>query len=191
MDERLPPTRIRITRLQEAQLADLVAIDAACNAQLRDAGMPAELLTVRADADIARLTRTHDVYVAEADHVVAGCLAWRDEPPKIAHLEWLAVAPDFQRFGIATRLLREMGDRCDEAAIAHTVVRCPNKGLWGRSFFAALGFRVAGPDAPTDVAEWLSRRTAEAGGAEPGIEVQWRPTRQLGVKILPGVPLPR
>jgi N-acetylglutamate synthase-like GNAT family acetyltransferase len=190
MDERTPPTRIRITRLQEAQLADLVAIDAACAAMLLDAGMAAELLPPRAEPDIARMVRTHDVYVAEADHVVAGYLAWRDEPPKIAHLDWLAIGPEYQRFGIATRLLREMAERCGEAGIAHAVVRCPQKGLWAQAFFGTLGFRAVGGDAPAVVTEWLEQRDAQHGGREPGFNVLWRSTHNLGVKILPGVPLP-
>src|SRR5262249_40079475 len=81
IDERTPPARVRVTKLQEVQLRDLVQIDALTSAMYHDLGFDAAEVPQRSEKDLAALTRGHNVHVAEADHVPAGMLAWRDEAP--------------------------------------------------------------------------------------------------------------
>jgi N-acetylglutamate synthase-like GNAT family acetyltransferase len=190
-EERTPPTKIRITRLQEAQLLDLVRIDQAAAEAARDARIDESLVVARTDVQIASLHRDHDVYVAEADHEVAGYLAWRDEPPKIGVIAILGVGPAYQRFGVATRLLRELGERCAEAGISHVVARCPEKAPWARRFLDAMGFAALTDPLPKPLEEWRDRQKASDELAKPGEVALWRTTDKLGMKILPGVPLPK
>ena len=85
-EERTPPEKIRITGLQEAQLLDLQAIEARCAAMFYEVGLTDQQVTPRTDIEIARLTRNHDLMVAEADDRTAGYLAWADEAPGVAYL---------------------------------------------------------------------------------------------------------
>jgi len=78
-DDRIRPKRIRLSRLQESQVEALVQVEQACSAMYHDIGFDAAEVPVRTFADIAHLPRYHNVYVAEADHEVAGYVAWRDE----------------------------------------------------------------------------------------------------------------
>src|SRR5262245_35493426 len=96
-DDRTPPTRIRMTGLQEGQLAALVDLDAACSAMYYEAGFDAAEVPARSPADFAALGRSNSIKVAEADHVVAGFLAWHDEAPGVAYLADIQVHPDYQR----------------------------------------------------------------------------------------------
>jgi len=191
-EERIPPTRIRVTKLQEAQVSDLVRIERACAAMHYDVGFSEAQVVPRTSVQIAALHRSHDVYVAEADHIVAGYLAWRDEPPKIGCLYILNVAPEYQRFGVATRLLRELAERCQESAIRTVVARCWTKATWAHAFLVSLDFKALQPnEGPPQLAEWRERAEASNELAEPGQVVLWRPVANLGIKIIPGVPLPR
>src|SRR3954471_15748957 len=103
--DRTPPKRVRFTGLQEAQVPDLLKVEAQCAAMYHAIGFDAAEVPVRSAAELAALTRHHSVHVAEADHVPAGLMAWRDESPGIAYLADLEVHPDYQRFGIASELL--------------------------------------------------------------------------------------
>jgi N-acetylglutamate synthase-like GNAT family acetyltransferase len=190
-EERTPPAKIRITRLQEAQLLDLVRIDRDAAALHAEAGLDQDLFVAHTDVQIAALHRDHDVYVAEADHEVAGYLAWRDEPPKIGVIAILTVGSQFLRFGVGSRLLRELGERCADAGVAHVVARCPSKAPWARRFLDAMGFSPLADPLPPPLADWRERRRAAADLAVPGQIVMWRPVADLGMKILPGVPLPK
>jgi N-acetylglutamate synthase-like GNAT family acetyltransferase len=190
-EERTPPTRIRVTRLQEAQLSDLARIERACAEIHYEAGFNHAQIVPRTDAQIAQLYRTYDVYVAEADNIVAGYLGWRDEPPKVGCLYILNVAPEYQRFGVATRLLREMGERCQENAIRSVVARCWTQATWAHAFLASAGFKPLNKEgAPPPVAEWRERAESNNELVQPGQVVLWRAVAQLGMKIIPGVPLP-
>jgi amino-acid N-acetyltransferase len=192
MDEdRTPPAKIRITRLQEAQLLDLASIDSDAAALHAEEGIAPTLFEARTDVQIASLHHGHDVYVAEADHEVAGYLAWRDEPPKIGVIAVLNVGARFQRFGVGARLLRELGERCADAGVAHVVARCPSNAPWARRFLDAMGFSPLTDPLPAPLADWRDRHRTAGDLAAPGQTVMWRPIAELGVKILPGVPLPK
>lgn len=155
-DERTAPKRIRVTGLQEAQLPALVALEQACTAMHREAGPGVAEVEARTLADLAALTRRHDVRVAEADDEVAGYLAWRDEAPGVAVLEELSVHPDHQRCGIGTRLLAELQDRARELGLEQIVVRSREKASWARAFYEKKGFEPLGDDAPAKVRAWCS-----------------------------------
>src|SRR5262245_44417389 len=116
-DERTPPDRIRLTGLQEQQIEALTEIERATAAMYHALGFDAATVPARNVPDIVALTRKHNVHVAEADRVVAGYLAWRDEAPGVAYVEELCVHPDFHRFGIGSRLLEKAQDEAREAGL--------------------------------------------------------------------------
>ncbi|WP_437873006.1 GNAT family N-acetyltransferase [Sorangium sp. So ce363] len=166
-DERTAPKRIRVTGLQEAQLPALVALEQACTATHREAGAGVGVSEIEARtlADLAALTRRHDVRVAEADDEVAGYLAWRDEAPGVAVLEELSVHPDHQRCGIGTRLLADLQDRARELGMDQVVVRSREKAGWAQAFYEKKGFEPLGEGAPAKVRAWWSEQ--EASGSPP------------------------
>ena len=92
---------------------------------------------------------------------------------------------------MGSRLLRELGERCAEAGIAYVVARCPEKAPWARRFLDAMGFAALTDPLPKPVAEWRDHQTAGDELAKPGEVVLWRAADKLGMKILPGVPLPK
>lgn len=173
-DERTPPERIRLTGLQEAQLPALVELERACTAMYHDIGFDAAEVPARTLSDLVALTRGHDVRVAEADHVVAGYLAWRDESPGVAYLEELSVHPEFQRFGVGTRLLEELRERARELGMQQIVLRSWARASWAQAFYKKAGFAPIGDDAPEKVLAW--RREREASGrplTRPGEVLLW------------------
>src|SRR5262249_34920458 len=129
-DDRTPPTKVRITGLQEAQIARVLEIDAACAAQHHEVGFDAAEVPLRTATDVAKLARAHSVKVAEADHVPAGLLAWKDEPPGVAYLADLQVDPAYQRFGIATQLLDAMFEEARGLGLREVVARCWERAPW-------------------------------------------------------------
>jgi ribosomal protein S18 acetylase RimI-like enzyme len=173
-DERTAPQRIRVTGLQEAQLSALVELEQACTAMYHERGFDAAEVPARTLLDLVALTRQHDVRVAEADHVVAGYLAWRDESPGVAYLEELSVHPDFQRFGVATRLLEELREGAREHGLRHIVLRSWAKATWAQAFYKEAGFAALDGDAPPKVRGWRAER--EASGrplTRPGELILW------------------
>jgi amino-acid N-acetyltransferase len=185
-EPRTRPTRIRVTRLQEAQLPDLVEVERAATAMYYDVGFDGAEVPVRSLADIVSLTCDHEVLVAEADRVVAGYLAWRDEASGVAYIEELSVHPDHQRVGVATKLLDELcraaraihvrtadGPRC----IEHVVARCWRRATWAMRFYERLGFAQVGDGAPADVRAWYDERVAVGRPVtRPGEVVLWAST---------------
>ncbi|MBI4703800.1 MAG: GNAT family N-acetyltransferase [Deltaproteobacteria bacterium] len=182
-----PPKRIRVTGLQEAQLPALVRIEQVCAAMYAEAGVE---IAPRDDAAIARLRLDHDVHVAEADHEVAGYVAWADRAPGVAELDLLLVSPRYQRFGLGTRLLREMADKARGFGLAVAVVRCWRKATWAHAFLLAQGFAPADGTLPDKVQGWLDEQQAGGSPLESGQIALWRKIEGLGVRQLPGVPLP-
>ncbi|MEM1032529.1 MAG: GNAT family N-acetyltransferase [Myxococcota bacterium] len=187
-DERHPPEKIRVTKLQEAQLLDLVAIEARCAEMFYARGFDASEVAPRSETDLARLPRAHEVLVAEADDHPAGFLVWSDEAPGVAILHDLSVDPERQRFGIATRLLVELGERAHGHGIA-TVVAAPwQRATFSLSFLAVRGFSpVREQPPPSRLAAWVADRGTEV--ASPGRSLWWAPTDGLG--LIPGLPRPR
>jgi amino-acid N-acetyltransferase len=183
-EERTPPAKIRVTGLQEAQLVDLRRIDEQVAARHYEVGITPEQLSPRSDVTLAQLPRQNDVMVAEADHDVAGFLVWADQAPGVAYLSTLAVGADFQRFGVATRLLRELGEKTQQHGIEYVATQCWERASWALSFLAVRGFSPLEPSGlPDKVARWHEQHPAE-----PGQTLWWRKTEDLG--LIPGLPKP-
>lgn len=181
------PLRVRITGLQEAQLFALSAIEQRVAEQQAEAGVPVELLSVRSDQHIAALRRSHDVYVAEADHEAAGYLAWIDQAPGVALIDVLMIDPELQHFGIATRLLRELGEKAHRHGIEVAVRPCWDADKATVGLLARRGFlpEDAGK-LPEKIAAWRSEIGAEF--VQPGQKLWWVKTEGLG--LIPGLPRP-
>lgn len=173
-DERTAPRRIRVSGLQETQLPALVELEQACTAMYHELGFDAAEVPARTLSDLAALGRQQDVRVAEADHVVAGYLAWHDEAPGVVYLEELSVHPDFQRFGVGTRLIEELRERALEHGLRHIVLRSWAKATWAQAFYEKAGFARLDGDAPLKVREWRAERE-ESGRplTRPGELILW------------------
>lgn len=186
-DDRTPPQKIRITKLQEAQLMDLAAIESRCAQMFYEVGMDDGQIRPRSDLELARLTRDHDILVAEADHQPAGFLVWADEAPGIAVIRDLMVAPAFQRFGIATRLLVDVGEQGGRHGIAHAVIAPFRRAAFSLAFLGVRGFApVDGEAVPEGLQTWIAQRGG--GFVEEGQELWWAKTDGLG--FIPGLPRP-
>ena len=186
---RAPPVKLRVTGLQEAQLSVLTRLEEQAAALRAEAGVPAERCIAQTAPEIVRMKRDHDVRVIEADQEPVGYLAWRDQAPGIAILERLLVEPSYRRFGLATRLLLEIGEKAKEHAIALAVCLCPETDLAAQRFLSKRGFLRSGPlaEGPPLVLEWL-----EGAGAERlvlGVELWWAEAPGLG--SIPGLPAPQ
>lgn len=185
-DERRPPEKIRVTKLQEAQVADLVAVEQHCVGMLYAIGATEEQLKPRGDVQIASLPRKHDVLVAEADDTVAGYLAWADQAPGVAWVSILNVHPDFQRLGVGTCLLRELGESAGAHGIKHVVTSCYNNAAWAISFLGVRGFVPLEGKLPEPLAQWAEENAADLTGPSQGL--WYRATDGLGT--IPGLPRP-
>ncbi len=182
------PHRIRITGLQEAQLPELREVDRSAAAMYHEAGFDGAEVPIRSVADLVALTRDHEVLVAEADGVVAGYLAWRDEAPGVAYLEELSVGTGFQRLGVATALIDELcrharavevGTADGPRGLEHVVARCWRRATWARKFYERYGFHELEPGAPDDVRGWYEDRAAIGRPVtRPGEVVLWASTRR-------------
>jgi amino-acid N-acetyltransferase len=186
IEARKPPEKIRVTKLQEAQLGVLEQMDEACAAQFQAAGFTTAQVAPRPQTAIARLTRDHDVLVAEADHEPAAYLAWADHPPGVAWLPIFVVAPEYQRLGIGTRMLRELGEIAAGHGIRAVVTPCWDRAAANIGFLAARGFQMAAGAMPEKVIEWLAQDRAEL--LQPGQTLWWASTDGLGT--IPGLPRP-
>ena len=187
MDEQQPkpPVKIRITKLQEAQLAELVRIDEETVAMHLEAGIAS--LSPRSDVELAAMTRNHDILVAEADDHVAGFLAWADQAPGVAWIAELAIDPMRHRQGIATRMLRELGETAQRHGIELVVASCFDTATWALSFLAVRGFQKVEPGAgmPNKLSAWLELRQEPV---PDGQSLWWAGTDGLGT--VPGLPRP-
>jgi amino-acid N-acetyltransferase len=160
-----PPQRVRIAKLQEAQLDQVVAIDAACRELLRRS-VPTLTEPARGAAGIAHLTKLHDVLVADADGAVAGFAAWRDESPGVAYLEELAVKPDMpdaHRVDIGMKLLEAVREAADRLSLPILLTRCWSKATETRALLEKAGFGPLGDDAGERAKLW--REEQESAGA--------------------------
>jgi GNAT superfamily N-acetyltransferase len=171
--DRTPPKRVRLTGLQEAQMSDLLQVEAKCAAMYHELGFDAAEVPVRSAADLAALVRHHSVHVAEADHVPVALMAWRDESPGVAYLADLQVHPDYQRFGIATKLFELLESEARSHGFEHIVVRCWEKAAWAVAFYRRRGFVPLGDDAPAKVAAWKLDRSQGAPVVRPGEALLW------------------
>lgn len=170
-EERTRPTRIRVSGLQETQLPSVVDIEKAGAAMYRDSGFATGEVPARQAMEIVALTRDHNVRVAEADHVVAGYAAWRDEAPGVGVIETIAVHPDFQRVGVGSKLIETIREEARDAKLSHLVIRCRTAAPWVMEFCRKAGFSPIGEDAPGKVAAWGQERAAT--GLPPDEVVLW------------------
>jgi amino-acid N-acetyltransferase len=160
------PQRVRITKLQDAQIDAVVAIDLAAKQSMQRAGVPASELPARGLAGVANLTKLHNVLVADADGTVAGWCAWRDESPGVAYLEDLAVKADLHRAGIATKLLDAVRQEARGLALPVLLTRCWTRVAPARGFLEKAGMVPLGSE-PPEVAErvalWREEQESNAG----------------------------
>ncbi len=158
-DDRTPPDRVRLSRMQEAQLKALEKVDHACAAMYHQIGFDAAEVPVRSYADFVNLTRDHNVHVVEADYQPVGYAAWRDEPPGIAYIDEINVHPEMQRFGLGSRLLDAIRDDARKAGIHHIVLRAWAKATWAMSFYRKQGFHeIDGATLPNAVMTWVTNK---------------------------------
>lgn len=173
-DDRTPPRKVRFTKLQEAQIEYLLAVEGACTGMYHELGFDAAEVPPRNEKDFYRLPRDHAVRVVEADDEVAGYAAWRDEAPGVAYLEELSVHPQYQRFGLATKLLGRVMEEAREANFGQLVLRMWDRAPWANAFYAKAGFKDVDDAAPPKVREWLALKTD--GGRpflRPGERALW------------------
>lgn len=178
-DDRTPPTRIRTSKLQEVQVPALVSLDQACAAMYHELGFDAAEVPARTERDFYVLPKGHAVRVAEADYVVAGYSAWRDESPGVAYLEELSVHPDFQRFGVGTKLLEQVIEEALEAGFSDLVLRAWDRAPWASSFYAKNGFvplDEAGLAAASEKVRTWFQEKGESGREflRPGESARWK-----------------
>jgi len=173
-DDRTPPKKVRISRLQEVQIDALTELDRVCSELYWELGFDAAEVPARVKQDFYKLPRDHAVRVAEADYVVAGYVAMRDEAPGVAYLEELSVHPDYQRFGIATQLLETVYEEARENKLHEMVLRTWDKAEWARAFYAKRGFAKIDDKAPRRVQDWLATKTdGDRPFLRPGESVLW------------------
>ncbi len=172
-NDRTPPKRVRLTGLQEAQVPELLQVEAQCAALYHAKGFDAAEVPVRTAAELAGLVRHHSVHVAEADHVPVALMAWRDEAPGVAYLADLQVHPDYQRFGIASKLLEQLYVSAREHGFHEIIVRCWEKATWALAFYRHHGFTPLGDDVPAKVATWKRDRSEGHPIVRPGEVLLW------------------
>lgn len=176
-EDRIRPTRIRVSRLQEAHVEALVEVERACSAMYHELGFDAAEVPVRTFADIAHLPRYHNVYVAEADHEVAGYVAWRDESPGVAYIEELSVHPQYQRFGVASKLMAMVEEDAIKAGLPNIIAKRMEKATWATQFYAHQGFTYLGENLAKNVQGWLDERAGGRPITRPGEVVIWKSLR--------------
>ncbi|MFO0553199.1 MAG: GNAT family N-acetyltransferase [Polyangiaceae bacterium] len=177
-DERTPPRRIRIGKLEEVQVADLVKVDRACAEMYWLLGFDAAEVPTRSSNEFYQLPRNHAVRVAEADYNVAGFVAWRDEAPGIAYVEDIGVHPDYQRFGVGRKLMERVFEEAREAGFTEIALRAWDKVDFVQAFYKKLGFSRFEPGSasnPEKLALWYEEKTAgDRPFLRPDESVLWR-----------------
>lgn len=173
-DDRTPPKRVRLEKLQEVHVSELLKIDRAAAEEYWALGFDAAEVPVRTNGELYRLPKHHAVRVAEADYVVAGFSAFRDEAPGVAYLEEISVHPDYRRFGIGRRLIEQVFEEARAAHLKELVLRRWDKADWAVAFYDKLGFMPIDDRAPERVRAWLAEKTD--GGRpflRPGESALW------------------
>jgi ribosomal protein S18 acetylase RimI-like enzyme len=173
-EDKVRPKRIRVSGLQETQLAAVAEVEQAATAMYHDAGFDAAEVPARSMTEIVTLTRDHNVRVAEADYMVAGYAAWRDEAPGVGYIEDISVHPGFQRVGVGAKLLETIRDEAREAGIKQLVVKCWSKAPWALEFYKRMGFTEIAEGAPAKVAQWKEQRSSSGRPfTRPGEIAMW------------------
>ena len=167
-----PPSKIRVTRLNEAQLTALVAIEGEHASQHHAHGLGEAI--ARGEREIAALTKRHNVRVVEADEKVAGYVAWRDESPGVAYLEDLLVGTDWQDTAVGEKLLESVKEEARGLKLPYLVTRVLSKAPYAPGLYKKAGFAPVDAAAPDVVQTWKGEQTA--GGkalSEEGYAVLW------------------
>jgi ribosomal protein S18 acetylase RimI-like enzyme len=174
LDDRTPPKRVRLEKLQEVHVPELIKIDRAAAEEYWALGFDAAEVPVRTNGEIYRLPKQHAVRVAEADYVVAGYSAFRDESPGVAYLEEITVHPDYRRFGIGRRLIEQVFEEARAANLKELVLRRWDKADWAVAFYEKLGFKPIDDSAPERVRGWLAEKTdGDRPFLRPGESALW------------------
>jgi N-acetylglutamate synthase-like GNAT family acetyltransferase len=171
MSEQTRPNKIRVAGLAEEHLREVVATEEACSAMYQEKGITD--FPARGAADLIALTKRHNVRIAEADHKVAGYTAWRDESPGVGFVEALAVHPDYQRFGVGTRLVEHVREEAKKVGLGQVLVRAHTSAPWAEAFWKKLGFLPVDDSAPPKVKAWIEEQSANGPVAPPGYRVLW------------------
>lgn len=178
-DERAPPKKVRFSKLQEVHVEHLRRIDQASAERYWAVGFDAAEVPTRSTQEFYAMPKFHAVRVAEADYVVAGFIAWRDEAPGVLYIEDLSVAPEYQLFGIGAALVGKLYEEAREGGFREVVLRCWKKASWAQAFYKKLGFAELDTNdttsAPQKVQEWYAEKTD--GGRpflRPAEVVMWR-----------------
>jgi GNAT superfamily N-acetyltransferase len=154
--DRSPPARVRLGRLQEVQVDALAEVHAESAAALWGEGVSADEAPARGVRDFVRVTRDHEVWVAEADYQVAGGAIVRDAAPGVLVVEDLFVSPAFRRFGIGSRLLGRAEERAKELGLPALVLKASLRSKAAAGFCAKHGFHPASAATHPRVAAWLA-----------------------------------
>ncbi len=174
VDDRTPPKRVRLEKLQEVHVSELIKIDRAAAEEYWALGFDAAEVPVRTNGELYRLPKQHAVRVAEADYVLAGYSAFRDEAPGVAYLEEISVHPDYRRFGIGRRLMEQVFEEARAANLNELVLRRWDKADWAVAFYDRLGFKTIDESAPERVRAWFAEKTASGRPfLRPGESALW------------------
>ena len=171
-DERTRPDRVKILKLQEAHIAELMTVERACAEKYYELGFDAAEVPVGSEQDFYKMPKNHAVRVAEADYKPVGYVAFRDEAPGIVYIEDLEVHPDLWRFGLGRELLGRVAAETRELGLDVVIAKVFVRAEFAREFYHALGFLPIDDAAPAAAKEWLTAKQEAA-------EVYPRPDQQV------------
>jgi GNAT superfamily N-acetyltransferase len=167
-ETRSRPSKVQVGRLQDRQLDGVVELENQAKQMLVAHGFQPSDVHARTVAEVVRLTKGHNVRVAEADDAVAGYLAWRDESPGVGYVEQLCVHPKFQRFKVGTKLFEAARAEAQDLNLGAMLTRCKAKAPWAQAFYARLGFKPLDAAAPAVVDTWKEEQAAKGPLAAEG-----------------------
>jgi N-acetylglutamate synthase-like GNAT family acetyltransferase len=170
-EEQQAPQRVRVHKLQEAHVKELLKMEAACAEQLVEAGVNEASITVRTEDDFYLLPKKHNVFVTEADHQATGYLAWRDEAPGVAVVAEFRVNPSFLPFGLGEQLLAKLEEDARGASLKGAAIVVAEKASWTADLLKKAGFQKGEPVGQAKIADWF-QRMGGAGSLDAG-EVMW------------------
>lgn len=159
-ETRTRPGKVSVGRLQDRQLDAVVALEQLAKQMYVANGFAPGDVHARSLVEIVKLTKGHNVRVAEADDAVAGYLAWRDESPGVGYVEELCVHPRFQRFGVGARLFEQARGEAEELGLRAMTTRVWSKAAWAKAFWTKLGWKPVDGAAPAIIGTWKSEQSA-------------------------------
>ena len=160
-ETRTRPSKVSVGRLQDRQLDGVVELETQAKHMYIAHGFHGGDLHARTVAEVVKLTKGHNVRVAEADDKVAGYLAWRDESPGVGYIEQLCVHPKFQRFGVGTKLFDTVRAEVQDLNLGAITIRSWSKAPWAQAFLARCGFKPVDGAAPPLLLTWKEEQEAK------------------------------